>query len=262
MTTTRKGSMKRLNDQQVIELLGLLKKVDSAELKLTVPDKDHRSAIQALDLDPLEAQIRQVFFFDTMDLTLNKAGVVVRARRIQGRAGDSTIKLRPIDPDELSPEIRKSPAFGVEIDALPGGFVCSGTMKAVAQSQEVKDTGAGQRAIRKLFTREQKDFYANHAPEGVGLDDLAVLGPLNVLKLKFTPPDSAQQFVAEMWFYPDGSRILELSTKCLPGEAFQVATEARGYLASKGIDLSAQQQTKTAAALRYFTKQVTAAAAG
>jgi hypothetical protein len=262
MITTRKGSMKRLNDQQVIELLGLLKKVDSAELKLTVPESDHRSAIQALDLDPLDAQIRQVFFFDTMDLALNKAGVVVRARRIQGRAGDSTIKLRPIDPDELSPEIRKSPGFGVEVDALPGGFVCSGTMKGVTQSQEVRDTAAGNRAIRKLFTREQKDFYASHAPEGLGLDDLAVLGPLNVLKLKFTPPDSAQSFVAEMWFYPDGSRILELSTKCLPNEAFQVATEARGYLASKGIDLSAQQQTKTAAALRYFTKQVTAAAAG
>jgi hypothetical protein len=197
-----------------------------------------------------------------MDLALNKAGVVLRARRIQGRAGDATVKLRPLDPDQVSPELRKSPGFGIEVDALPGGFVCSGTMKSVAQSQEVKDTAAGKRAIRKLFSREQKDYYASHAPDGLGLDDLAVLGPMNVLKLKFTPPDSTRAFVAELWFYPDGSRILELSTKCQPTEAFQVATEARAYLATRGIDLSAQQQTKTAAALRYFTKQVAATAAG
>jgi inorganic triphosphatase YgiF len=39
--------------------------------------------VAALGLDALDAQIRQVFFFDTPDLDLNRAGVVVRARRIQ-----------------------------------------------------------------------------------------------------------------------------------------------------------------------------------
>ena len=43
----------------------------------------------ALGLDPLEAQIRQVFFFDTPDLDLNAVGVVARARRIQGRPEDA-----------------------------------------------------------------------------------------------------------------------------------------------------------------------------
>ena len=33
-----------------------------------------------------------------------------------------------------------------------------------------------------------------------------------------------------MWLYPDGSRILELSTKCAPAEAFQVAAETRAFL--------------------------------
>jgi hypothetical protein len=60
--------------------------------------------------------------------------------------------------------------------------------------------------------------------------------------------------VAELWFYPDGSRILELSTKALPSEGFQVAAEARAYLSTKGVDLSGEQQTKTRTALEYFTK--------
>ena len=34
-----------LSDEQVAELLGLIKGADSVELKLTVPDGDHRSAV-------------------------------------------------------------------------------------------------------------------------------------------------------------------------------------------------------------------------
>ena len=59
-----------------------------------------------------------------------------------------------------------------------------------------------------------------------------------------------------MWFYPDGSRILELSTKCLPREAFQVGVELRSWLVSMGIDLSGGQATKTRAALTFFAAEL------
>ena len=83
----------RLTDAQLSELMSLLRGSDSVELKLTVPVAQQRAAIDELGLDALDAQIRQVVFFDTPDLALDKAGVVVRARRIQGRSGDSVIKL-------------------------------------------------------------------------------------------------------------------------------------------------------------------------
>ena len=57
-----------------------------------------------------------------------------------------------------------------------------------------------------------------------------------------------------MWFYPDGSRVAELSTRCAPDEAFQVAAEARAHLAQAGVDLSGEQQTKTRKALKFFAK--------
>jgi hypothetical protein len=46
--------------------------------------------------------------------------------------------------------------------------------------------------------------------------------------------------------------ILELSTKCAPNEAFQVAAEAKGFLAKHGIESSAEQETKTKKALEFF----------
>jgi hypothetical protein len=243
------------SDDQVVALLDTLKGADSVELKLTVPEPHQRSTVAALELDPLDAQIRQVFFFDTPRLALDRAGVVVRARRIQGKGGDSIVKLRPVVPDELPADLRLSRAFRVEVDALPGGFVCSGTLKGTPDPGDVLRAARGTYPIRKLFSKEQRQLFTAHAPEGVALDDLAVLGPIFVLKLRYVPPELGRRLVAEIWLYPDGSRILELSTRCETTEAFQVAAETRAFLAGRGVDLSGEQETKTRKALRYFTRE-------
>jgi hypothetical protein len=247
----------QFTDDRAAEMLALVKEADDVELKLTIPDTARRSAVVALQLDPLEAQIRQVYFFDTPDLALDRTGVVVRARRTQGRADDSVVKLRPVVPAELPAEVRQAPDFMVEVDAMPGGFVCSGSYKASLPDSPVLGAVTGtKKRIRKMFTKEQRAFFAAHAPEGIQMDDLSVLGPVHVFKLKFSPSDYKRKLVAEMWFYPDGSRVIELSTKCSTAEPFEVAVEAKAYLASKGIDLTAPQQTKTRTALEFFSQEL------
>ena len=241
---------------QLAELMALIKRSDSVELKLTVPESHQRSTIRSLGLDPLQAQIRQVVFFDTPSLDLDKAGVVVRARRVQGKGDDSVVKLRPVTPATMPAELRKSAGFRVEVDALPGGFVCSATMKGAPRRGEVREVLTGKGAIRKLFSKEQRAFYKEHAPEGLALNDLVPLGPIFVLKLRFDPRELGRRLVAEMWLYPDGSRILELSTRCTTTEAFQAAAETRAYLAEHGVDVSGEQQTKTRKALTYFAKHM------
>jgi hypothetical protein len=247
-----------LSDEQRVELLDLIKGADSVELKLTVPVADRTQGAAALGVDPLDGQIRQVFFFDTPDLTLNEQGLVVRARRVQQKGDDSVVKLRPVVPAELPKKLRASPSFGVEVDAMPGGFVCSGSMKRAMGTTDVKDAMAGKRAVRKLFSKEQRSLYEAHAPDGLELDDLAILGPITVLKLKFAPKGLERKLVAELWLYPDNSMILELSTKCMPSETFDVAEQTRAFLTKKGIDLTSAQETKTKKALDYFSKRLAA----
>jgi hypothetical protein len=262
MARRPKKLLAELSDVELADLLGVSGESDRVELKLTVPDSGHRDTIDALGLDPLEAQIRQVFFFDTPDLKLNRAGVVARARRIQGKAQDSVVKLRPVAPNELSDELRRSPGFVVEVDAMPDTYVCSAAMKGRVEPDRVGRAVSGRLPIRKLFSPDQRAFFDANAPEGLGLDDLTVLGPIFVLKLKLAPKDFGRKLVAEMWLYPDGARILELSTKCAPSEMFQAAVEARAYLSKRGVDLTGEQQTKTKAALRFFSKQLHAREVG
>lgn len=245
-----------LKDEELSKLLALIKEADSVELKLTIPEAGQRSAVKALGIDPLDAQVRQVFFFDTPDLTLNTMGLVVRARRSQGAPDDSVVKLRPVVPSDLPVELRKLPEFGVEVDALPGGHVCSASYKFKLQTNHVREATAGNVPLRKLFSKGQRQFFDHNTPDGLELDDLAVLGPFNVFKLKFAPQGFGRPVVAELWFYPDGSRILELSTKCKPSEAFQVSAESRAFLSDKGISTEGEQQTKTATALKFFTGEL------
>jgi hypothetical protein len=239
-------------DDQLPQLLELIGGADSVELKLTVPDTDQRSAVHALGIDPIDAEIRQVFFFDTPQLDLYHHGVVVRARRARGR-GDTVVKLRPVVPSELPAALRRSRDFGVEVDAMPGSFVCSGSLKGTSDEQEIKQVAAGERLLRKLYSKEQRAFYRAHAPDGLELDDLTVLGPILAMRLKFAPEGFPRRLVAELWMYPDDSRILELSTKCPPADTFTVAVESRAFLSRRGVDLQGEQQTKTRRALEFFT---------
>ncbi len=243
---------------EVEQVRRLVKGSDSIELKLTVPETQYRSGAVALGVDPLEAQIRQVFFFDTPDLALNRAGLVARARRVQGREHDSVVKLRPVVPDEVPEEFRTSPNMVVEVDAMPGGYVCSASMKGKLPPKAIHASVNGGKPLRKLFSKEQRAFFAANAPDGLEIDDLAVLGPIFVLKLKLAPETFSRRIVVEMWLYPDGTRVVELSTKCLPGEGIDVIDEVRAFLESKGIDMGGEQQTKTKTALEFFSAELLA----
>jgi hypothetical protein len=253
MATTPKP---HLTDEQLAEYLRLIADADSVELKLTIPESDQQAAVAELGVDPLDGQIRQVYFFDTPDLALNAKGVVARGRRVQGRGDDTVVKLRPVVPSEMPKKLRAQRNFVIEVDAMPGGFVCSGSLKGVPTGPGVRETVGGAHPLKKLFTKEQRAFYATHAPEGVALEDLAILGPIFVLKVKFSPPDIKHRLVGEMWLYPDNSRVLELSTKCAPRDSFIVAAELRAYLNERGVDLAGEQTTKTRKALEFFSERL------
>jgi hypothetical protein len=236
--------------EELEQLLHLITGSDSVELKVSVPDSDRSPVLNALGIDPLTAVIRQIAFIDTPDLRLNSAGVIMRVRRTQQRPPDLTVKLRPVDPETLDPEVRRSKAAVVEVDASPTGFVCSCAVKQEILDERARQVLAGRTDVDDLLNRPQRDVIAGTAAAGVPAEDLRSLGPIHVLRARFVPEDFGRRMTAELWFLPDNTRMLELSTRCTTAEAFQVAAETRVYLARHGVDVNAPQDTKTATSLR------------
>ena len=248
----------RLSEKDVATVLKLLKDSGSVELKLTIPAEGHRAAARSIGLDVVEAQPRQAYFFDTPDLALNRAGLILRARRFQGGKGDTVVKVRPVDPATIDPDLRRSESFKVELDAMPGGFVCSASFKGSCDGSEVADVASGAMPLRSLFSKEQLAFFDARAPKKLRMDKLVVLGPILLLRAKHRAKELGRNLVVELWIYPDGSHVLEISTKCEPREAFQVSAEFRSFLAERGIDAGSEQDSKTRVALQYFKKRLDA----
>ncbi|HET6939689.1 MAG TPA: hypothetical protein VFI19_13825 [Nocardioides sp.] len=234
--------------EQLAGLLAALPDVDAVELKLTVPRADQRTVVRKMGIDSIDGEVRQVVFVDDFDLRLSAAGVVVRARRTQRKPGDVTVKLRPMLPDDVPTGLRELPGFKVEIDASPAGFTCSCSLTAKVPDKKVKELITGDRDLVDVLDEAQRDLLADQLPGTVDIGDLRVLGPVHLLKCKFSPEGFGRKMAAELWLLPSG-RILELSTKCEPREAFMVAAEAKVFLAGHGIDLGAPQELKTGSAL-------------
>lgn len=242
-----------LADDQITRLLALLPEVDAVELKVTVPDSDRRPVLAALGVDPLDAEIRQVAFVDTPDLALLGAGVVIRARRTQHRAADVVVKLRPADPDWVTDELRSDDGFGLELDVSSRGLSCGAYLQAEVPDRRVRELLSGRLPVTEILSAGQRALLAERIPDQLAREDLAVHGPVHVLKRKFLPAGLDRRLVAELWFLPDGSRIFELSTRCRPSAALQVAAETKHFLATNGVDLNAEQDTKTRTALVALT---------
>jgi hypothetical protein len=219
---------------------------------------DRRATAIALGVDPASARRRGAYFLDTPELALCRRGVVARVCRARGVDGDSLVGVRPVVPDALPGDLRRSSAFTIEVDALPGGFVCSGVLRNALGPAAVDGVLDGGRPARTLFSKEQRAFFALHAGPGVYLDDLLVLGPIPVVELRARPEDFGRAICAELWTYPDGTRTLELSTRCRTGEAFYVAAELRAFLAGHRIEISAAGEAAWLTALERIATPVPA----
>ena len=117
--------------------------------------------------------------------------------------------------------------------------------EAAARKADRAKEDPGRRAPQLAVLEGTRAFFAKHAPEGLELDELSILGPIFVLKLRVSLKELGRRLVGEIWLYPDGSRIVELSTKCLPAEAFDVAVQLRAFLKQRGLAPADEQQTKT-----------------
>jgi len=242
-----------MNREQRLEMLGRLAEVPSVELKMNVP-ADQRMALSGLDLDAMRGRLREVFFFDTPDLALYRNGLVTRARRTQGDDDDTVVKLRPAEPASLPRAVRDSPNLKVEMDVTRGAYVVSASLKGARKAGAVRKAVTGARPLERLFTKEQRAFFAGHAPPGVGWDDLVPLGPVLVVLLKWVPEGFPSKTTIEQWHYPGQVPLVELSTKATPGNVLEVYAGAVRFVQGHGLSATGAQEPKTRKALEFFAR--------
>jgi hypothetical protein len=242
-----------MNREQRLEMLGRLAEVPSVELKMNIP-ADQRLALSGLGFDAMRGRLREVVFFDTPDLTLYRNGLVTRARRTQGDDDDTVVKLRPAEPAKLPRAVRESPNLKVEMDVTRGAYVVSASLKGARKAGVVRQALSGDRPLERLFTKEQRAFFSDHAPPGVGWNDLVPLGPVLVVLLKWVPKGLPNKTTIEQWHYPGQVPLVELSTKATPQNVLEVYAGAAKFMQGHGLSATGPQEPKTRKALEFFAR--------
>jgi hypothetical protein len=220
-----------------------------AELKVMVDAYWIDDVRDQLGLDADLAEEREVWFYDSAELSLFDAGTILRARSVKGDDDDSTVKLRPLTADQVDPAWFEDKGFKCELDANPVSSVSSCSYTTEQEEDQIEEVADGERDLDTLFSSEQEDFLAAHGPSFYWYwEDLLPLGPVDALVWKMESDSLEFEITAEHWDLP-GEEMLELSIKVDLSEADQRMSEFLDWLAYHDVPLSAEQESKTRRAL-------------
>jgi len=225
--------------------------IGAVEIKITARIEDEDLILDYLKRSKEEPETRTIYFFDTPDLGLFEAGVLLRARKRPGE-DDSTVKLRPVDPAKIPINWVKTEGFEIEMDRVGDREVISAKLGSLQKNGEIDDVIEGTRPLRKLFTKDQERLIEEFSPATITWDALTPMGPINVSKWKVEFDEFDYEIVVERWKLPDKSDLVELSIKAEPGKAVQASEDFLAFLAKRGLAIDGDQQTKTRGALMFF----------
>jgi hypothetical protein len=138
--------------------------VGTVEMKITARARDEDEVLEALEQAHIEPEAREVYFFDTEDLTLFEAGIVLRARRVHDGADDSTVKLRPVDSKSIGERWKADPKLEFEVDAVGDDYVASAKLSADQDRGEIDEVARASAACGACSRMTRSNFSATTRP--------------------------------------------------------------------------------------------------
>ena len=241
------------------KIMKMVSGAEAIEIKATIPDAQIENALTRFNLTLDNDEERYIYFFDTPALDLLKAGIIARARRVIGEEHDSTIKFRPVIPEEVSDNWRNYNGFKIEADASEKGLVKSASFTMPVKNGLIKAVVEGKKPIAKLYTKKQEEFLAEMGSNPIDFSALAILGPLKAHRWKFEVPACPWKITAELWRREDGARLMEVSIKTPTVQAAAAIGGFKAFLAEVGVEHDRDQQTKTRWALDYHAAKISTA---
>lgn len=231
--------------------------IQKVEFKLTVLGGEESKVQALLQKEGGQPQRRKVYFYDTKDLVLYGKDLVLRARVTQGVDDDSTVKLRPVDLADDEASWQQIDGIRIELDVVGDKQVPSAKLDGEPDRGEIEEVEARQRPVGSLFSGKQERLIADYAPDGISLDELEVLGPVDARKWDLDNTEGFPHALSvEEWSLPDATRFIELSFKVSADEANDAQTAFRALLTGLEVDVAGDQTQKTPRVLKFFADRL------
>ena len=163
--------------------------------------------------------VRQMYLLDTVALDLVRAGVEVRLRRRARGRYDLAVSAHRGGTDQSA---TTPPGVRVEFDVVPGGLWQDLEVRRDVDAAAAAAAIAGTASCQGLLSRPQRVWACTGGDKEVDevrLRELMVYGPLLVHRVKVAAPGPGlRRADLELFRYPSGRELMELSTRCGPQE--------------------------------------------
>jgi hypothetical protein len=231
--------------------------IQKVEFKLTVFAPEEGKVQALLRKERAQPLRRKVYFYDTKDLELYGNNLVLRARVTQGDDDDSTVKLRPVDLADDDADWRQIDGIRIELDVVGDKQIPSAKLDGEPDRGEIEEVEAKRRSAGSLFSGRQEQLIADYSPDGISLQDLDVLGPVDARKWDLDNPEGFPHTLGvEEWSLPDATRFIELSFKVSADEANDAQAAFRALLTGLEIDVAGDPTPKTPRVLEFFADRL------
>jgi hypothetical protein len=229
--------------------------ITNVEIKMALAEVETGPAM--LGLLPGDVERRDVTFYDTSELTLFGQGLILRTRRgLAQEDGDATVKIRPLSSESVAPSFVALDGFKCELDRSVGGrSVSSCSLTVPMHTDAIGQAALGALHIEALFMADQQRFLSaqGRRPDW---SYVRAFGPIAAEVWKIAPaPLEGEKVTLERWTVPAGPRSLEASIKVEPSKASAFEKRFVEWIASRGVHASAEQETKTKAALTALARR-------
>jgi hypothetical protein len=237
---------------------------DGVEIKFSFSDDRVSAVLDSFDLREESAEQLRIIFFDALRegagaprLRLLEAGVILRLRHVLDGPDNSTLKLRPVEPDRLTAPWRAGSLhegdYRVEYD-WGVHRVLAASLESRVAADDIEEVVAGRRPLRDAFSGEQEALLRECGPALADpFDGLHVAGPIAALRWRDLEVDGfsgGSALRAERWDYDGARSFIELSVRVKdPGKALDRRARLIALLERRQLTAD-QGGTKTEAVLR------------
>jgi hypothetical protein len=138
------------------------------------------------------------------------------------------------------------------MDVTRGSYVVSASLSGSRRAGAVREAVTGGRPLERLFTKEQRGFFAEHAPAEVDWEDLAPLGPVLVVLLKFVPEGAPEPLDDRAVALPGQPGPAGRAVDQGDATVLQVLADGVRFVREHGLSATGAQEPKTRKALEFF----------
>jgi hypothetical protein len=190
--------------------------------------------------------VRQTYLVDTEALDMLRVGVEIRLRRRARGRFDLAVSAHRSDlvRDRILPRGAR-----VEYDLVPGSAWQEIEVRRRIDPATAAAVIAGSAKPQDLLSASQSSWACTGGSEvldAVHLGELEVHGPLVVRRVQVAPTGlGLGRADLEHFRFPSGRELVELSTRCRPGEVATTAAAFQRLLDERGVAVALKYRTKT-----------------